>query len=148
VNWKCRRALPIAAALLITLYGGLLRLDAFVGKYPKLDHPGWARVLVDHIAPLGAALRPSSIVWKPEAQPYIGGDPITYLSYARQMRGFFDADVREPVFRALMVHWSRPAGRAARRHRARDGDLGTGRLARRHVHGHRDLRGLGAHPPL
>ena len=105
VNWKCRRALPIAAALLITLYGGLLRLDAFAGKYPKLDHPGWARVLVDHIAPLGAALRPSSIVWKPEAQPYIGGDPITYLSYARQMRGFFDADVREPVFRALTRGW-------------------------------------------
>ena len=104
-NLEWKRAAPAALALVITLYGGLLRLDAFAGKYPALDHPGWARVLVHDIAPFGASLRPSSIAWKPETQPYIGGDPITYLSYARQMRGFFDADVREPVFRALTRGW-------------------------------------------
>ena len=42
----------LAAALLITLYGALLRLDAFTGKYGPLDHPGWARVMTHDIAPL------------------------------------------------------------------------------------------------
>ena len=100
-----RRAVVPALVILITLYGALLRLDAFVGKYGALQHPGWARVLTHNVAPLGAALRPASIVWKPEARPYIGGDPINYLRFAREMRGFYDAHVREPVFLTLTRGW-------------------------------------------
>jgi hypothetical protein len=103
IDW--RRAVPPALALLITLYGGLLRLDAFAGKYPPLDHPRWARILTQDIAPLGASLRPSSIVWKKEARPYLGGDPTNYLRFAREMKGFYDAHVREPVFLALTRGW-------------------------------------------
>ena len=100
-----RRAVVPALVVLITLYGGLLRLDAFVGKYGTLEHPGWARVLTHDVAPLAASLRPVSIVWKPATQPYVGGDPINYLKYAREMRGFYDAHVREPVFLALTRAW-------------------------------------------
>ena len=100
-----RRTVPLVLALLITLYGGLLRLDALVGKYGTLDQPGWARVLTHDIAPIGAALRPSTVDWKPEARPYVGGDPINYLRFAREMQGFYDAHVREPVFLALTRLW-------------------------------------------
>src|SRR5688572_25607910 len=71
-----RRVVPLALALLLSLYGGLLRLDAFVGKYGRLDHPSWARILTHDVAPVGASLRPSSITWTPETRPYVGGDPI------------------------------------------------------------------------
>jgi 4-amino-4-deoxy-L-arabinose transferase-like glycosyltransferase len=90
----------LAAALLITLYGALLRLDAFTGKYGALDHPAWARVVTHDIAPLARHLRPSGVQWRREPRPYIGGDPITYLQYAREMTTFYQPHVREPVFLA------------------------------------------------
>lgn len=90
----------LAAALLITLYGALLRLDAFTGKYGPLDHPAWARVMTHEIAPLTRHLRPSTVQWRREPRPYVGGDPITYLAYAREMTTFYQPHVREPVFLA------------------------------------------------
>jgi 4-amino-4-deoxy-L-arabinose transferase-like glycosyltransferase len=96
-----RSAAIRAAAVLIALYGGLLRLDAFVGKYGPLDRPGWARVLTHDVAPLVHHLRPSSVQWWRESQPYVGGDPINYLAYAREMTTFYQPHVREPVFLAM-----------------------------------------------
>ena len=90
-----------ALALLIALYGALLRLDAFVGKYGTLDHPAWARVATQTIAPMTTSLRPSIIAWGPEKAPYVGGDPITYIKYGREMRSFYQGHVREPVFVAM-----------------------------------------------
>lgn len=90
-----------ALALLITLYGGLLRLDAYVVKYGSLDHPTWARVLTRDVAPIASRLRPSSFTWRPETRPYAGGDPTNYLKFAREMRSFYQAHVREPVFLAM-----------------------------------------------
>lgn len=90
----------LAAALLITLYGALLRLDAFTGKYGTLDRPAWARVMTHDIAPLTRHLRPSTVQWRREPRPYVGGDPITYLAYAREMTTFYQPHVREPVFLA------------------------------------------------
>jgi dolichyl-phosphate-mannose-protein mannosyltransferase len=98
---RARRALPVALALVITAYGTLLRLDALVEKYGAVDHPGWARVLTRTAAPAGAALRPFAGGWPPVGNPYVGGDPINYLKYAREMRGFYQGHVREPVFLAL-----------------------------------------------
>ncbi|CAN5661161.1 hypothetical protein BH18ACI5_BH18ACI5_00730 [soil metagenome] len=40
-----------ALALLITVYGGLLRLDAFTGKNGTFDHPAWARIVTQDLAP-------------------------------------------------------------------------------------------------
>jgi hypothetical protein len=88
-------------AIAITLYGGLLRLDSFVGKYGSLDHPAWARIATHHVAPLVPAIRPSSIRWAREPKPYVGGDPITYIQYGREMTSFYQPHVREPVFLAM-----------------------------------------------
>jgi hypothetical protein len=92
--------LATVAALAITAFGGLLRLDAFVGKYGTLDRPAWARVMTQDVAPLARAVRPGAIAWNRESRPYVGGDPINYLAYAREMRTFYQPHVREPVFLA------------------------------------------------
>ena len=87
-----------AAAALVTLYGALLRLDAFVGKYGTLDHPAWARVMTHDVAPFARAIRPSRVQWTKEKTPYVGGDPIGYLGFGREMTGFYQPHFREPVF--------------------------------------------------
>lgn len=86
------------AALLISLYGALLRLDAFTGKYGVLDRPGWARVATHELAPLAQHLRPSHVQWGLIPRPYVGGDPNSYLKFAREMSSFYQPHVREPVF--------------------------------------------------
>ncbi len=96
-----KKAVPLVLALFITAFAGVLRLDAFVEKYGTLDHPAWARVLTRGVAPLGAHLRPASVAWTRESAPYVGGDPINYLQYAREMRSFYQAHVREPIFLAM-----------------------------------------------
>jgi 4-amino-4-deoxy-L-arabinose transferase-like glycosyltransferase len=96
-----RRAIGHALAIAITLYGGLLRLDAFVGKYGTLDRPAWARIATEDVAPFAASIRPSSVVWTREPTPYVGGDPINYIEYGRAMTSFYQPHVREPVFLAL-----------------------------------------------
>src|SRR6476661_3424455 len=95
-----RRALPVVLALLITIYGGLVRLDAIVERYGPVEHPGWARVLT-HAAPRwAAAVKPAAHRWDRIANPYTGGDPINYLRFAREMRTFYQPHVREPLFLA------------------------------------------------
>jgi len=93
---------PLAAALLITLLGALLRLDAFTGKYGTLDRPAWARVMTQDVAPFARHIRPSAVHWDGVPQPYVGGDPIAYLKYAREMTSFYQPHVREPVFLATI----------------------------------------------
>jgi len=95
------RAWTLAALILITAYGALLRLDAFVAKYGTLDHPSWARIATQNVAPVAAHLRPSGVAFARVPHPYVGGDPITYLKFGREMRSFYQAHVREPVFLAL-----------------------------------------------
>ncbi len=96
------RAVGVPALVaVITLYGGLLRLDAFVSKYGALDRPAWARILTHDVAPLVPAVRPSGVGWPRVARPFEGGDPINYLKYAREMTSFYQPHVREPVFLAL-----------------------------------------------
>ncbi len=38
--------------------------------------------------------------WRHDDTPYVGGDPINYLKFAREMRNFYAAHVREPMFPA------------------------------------------------
>ena len=98
---KRQTAIAPALAVAITIYGGLLRLDSFVGKYGTLDHPAWARIATRNVAPLVPAIRPSRITWYRVPNPYVGGDPITYIEYGRQMTSFYQPHVREPVFLAM-----------------------------------------------
>ncbi|MEN3340373.1 MAG: Dolichyl-phosphate-mannose-protein mannosyltransferase [Acidobacteriota bacterium] len=98
-----QRALPVVLALLVTAYGGLVRLDAVVERYGPVDHPAWARVLT-HAAPRWAAvIKPAAHRWDRVSAPYQGGDPINYLRFAREMQTFYQPHVREPLFLA----WTR-----------------------------------------
>jgi hypothetical protein len=100
VRIRVRTHWPLAAAVLITCYGALLRLDAFTQKYGTLDHPAWARVMTRDVSPLAACLRPPWIHFAPEPTPYVGGDPFSYLQYGREMTSFYQPHVREPLFLA------------------------------------------------
>jgi 4-amino-4-deoxy-L-arabinose transferase-like glycosyltransferase len=101
--WNLLRRTPWVPVLLVlvTVYGALLRFDVFVQRYGTLDHPWWARVVTQDIAPLARHLHPSAYRWYHVDQPYVGGDPINYIKYAREMRSFYQAHVREPIFLAL-----------------------------------------------
>src|ERR687893_441532 len=92
-------AVPVLAA--IVLFGALLRLDAVSVQYGHIPHPGWAVQIERALVPISQAVRPGT-PWMPVAQPYAGGDPINYLRFAREMRHFYQAHVREPVFLALI----------------------------------------------
>ena len=93
--------LPVALVLLATAFGSLLRIEVLVQRYGTLDHPWWARVVTQDIAPLARPLHPAAYRWYHVDRPYVGGDPINYIKYAREMRSFYQAHVREPVFLAL-----------------------------------------------
>jgi hypothetical protein len=96
-----RRTGFVAAALVITLYGGLLRFEALEANYGWLGQPAWSERLARLVGPAIKHLRPSSIVWGPTRDPYVGSDPINYLKYAREMTHFYQGHTREPVFLAL-----------------------------------------------
>lgn len=99
------RALAAAAALLITAYGALLRVDALVQKFGTLDHPRWASALTHGAAAIAPGVRPFPGGWPRESRPYEGGDPLNYLRFAREMQSFYQAHVREPVFLAITRLW-------------------------------------------
>ena len=99
--WNQFTVLTGIFAVLITLYGGLLRLEALQGNYGRLPQPRWSLTLAGHGVPLAQALRPDAIRWGPVAAPYAGGDPQNYLRFAREMTHFYQAHVREPVFLSL-----------------------------------------------
>ncbi|HEU4937784.1 MAG TPA: glycosyltransferase family 39 protein, partial [Vicinamibacterales bacterium] len=102
-KWKTVRRIPMIPVVLLVImaYGTLLRFEVFVERYGALDQPQWAKVLTKDAVPLVATLHPSVYRWHHVAQPYVGGDPINYIKYAREMRSFYQAHVREPIFLAL-----------------------------------------------
>ena len=100
-RWKRGDILAAALAVLITIYGGLLRFEALHGNYSQLKQPQWVRTLADYSLPLARALRPDTIAWGPHPSPFVGGDPQNYLRFAREMTSFYQAHVREPIFLAL-----------------------------------------------
>jgi hypothetical protein len=87
---------PIFAIALLAL---VLRFEALIAVFGQ----GLPGAVAKNLFALGHALRPDTWVWEKSLVPYQGGDPIRYIEFARQMRGFFDAHVREPLF----VAWSR-----------------------------------------
>lgn len=101
VSGFLRRSWPFLVALLITIYGVLLRLDAYADKYGPLASPAWARVATTTLAQAGDRLKPFDRDWPREQVAYAGGDPINYLRFARDMKSFYQAHVREPIFLAV-----------------------------------------------
>lgn len=95
-----RRRLLVAAALgVILLWGGLLRLDALFGKYGPFTHPRWVVALQHGVAAVRDTVVPDQWTWEPPARRYYG-DPQNYIRFAREMRHFYQAHVREPVYLA------------------------------------------------
>jgi hypothetical protein len=81
---------------MVVSYAALLRFDALTLTYGTVERPGWLRALQ---ASRGeeSKLRPPSVHWERWQGRYIS-DPYTYLQYAREMRSFYAAHRREPVF--------------------------------------------------
>ena len=97
-RWRIVRG---AAVLALTLYALVLRAEAVAGRYGPLEGSRTAVIVQEWIAPAGAHLRPGTVTWRRDHTPYVGGDPINYLKYAREMEGFYQPHVREPVFLAI-----------------------------------------------
>jgi hypothetical protein len=83
-------------AVLVVLYAAVLRLDAVTLMHGPVDAPQWLQSLQSS-RPAVSALRPPTMTWQRWEGRYIS-DPYTYLQYAREPRGFYDAHRREPVF--------------------------------------------------
>jgi hypothetical protein len=90
------RALKVALLLIVVGYGTLLRLDALTLTYGSVQSPGWLRALQESRGP-DSALRPAGFRWERWQGRYIS-DPYTYLIVAREMRSFYAAHRREPLF--------------------------------------------------
>ena len=89
----------------VLFYTALLRVDALTQMYGPVRSPGWLQALQQ--SRLGdSVLRPRGMTWTPvPPYPHADGpptlyrsDPYTYLKYAREMRSFYAAHVREPLF--------------------------------------------------
>ena len=105
-RWVSRRtALATVGIAVVVLYGAILRLDALTQMYGPVISPGWLNLLQQ--ARIGeSVLRPQAMTWAPVPDyPHADGpptryrsDPYTYLKYAREMRSFYAAHLREPLF--------------------------------------------------
>jgi len=90
------RAVAIGLPVLVVVYGAILRLDALTLTRGAVASPQWLQALQQSRGQ-SSALRPSTFSWTPVVGRYIS-DPYTYLQYAREMRSFYAAHRREPVF--------------------------------------------------
>jgi hypothetical protein len=102
VVFSARRRRLIVSTLLagIVLYGGLLRLDALFRTYGPYERPSWLAAMQPSVAAAASTITPNW-PWHHDLTPYEGGDPINYLKFAREMRNFYAAHVREPMFPAM-----------------------------------------------
>ncbi len=94
-----RLAVRLAVALL-TFYAAALRADVLVTRLGATGDTGAAALVERVAAPIGARLRPSAVTWTYDPTPYTG-DPINYIRFAREMQGFYQPHVREPMFLAV-----------------------------------------------
>jgi hypothetical protein len=97
-------------ALLAWLRAALVGVAAARSWHATTDRPlaEWppVRTFRDRLVPLlvigitvwGAGLRAQALVHRAQQDRPYEGDPYTYLQFAREMRGFYDAHVREPLF--------------------------------------------------
>jgi 4-amino-4-deoxy-L-arabinose transferase-like glycosyltransferase len=89
---RLRAALRIALPALVVLYAAALRFEALVARY-SWEGPRWALAAERAVRPL----HPAALRWKPALEGY-SGDPYSYLVRAREMEGFYEPSVREPLF--------------------------------------------------
>ena len=94
------RALVVTALLtLVVLYAALLRTDALFKSYGPYEQPRWLASMQPFVRTAASAITPDW-QWPRVATPYVGSDAINYLKFAREMRRFYAAHEREPLFPA------------------------------------------------
>src|SRR5262245_50471986 len=106
------RYVPWIVLALIAAYGGLLRFDAISAKFDAVAAPAWLHRFESWRAG-PSALRPEAMRWEPypryehkDGPPsQYRSDPYTYLQYAREMRSFYAAHYREPIFPFATKIW-------------------------------------------
>jgi hypothetical protein len=97
---RWRRPIVVTLLVCILLYAALLRLDALFKSYGPYEQPRWLAVMQPLVRTAAATFTPDWS-WRHDDTPYVGGDPINYLKFAREMRNFYAAHVREPMFPAV-----------------------------------------------
>ena len=97
---RWRAAIVHTLLVCILLYAALLRLDALFKSYGPYEHPRWLAAMQPFVRSAAATITPDWS-WRHDNTPYVGGDPINYLKFAREMRNFYAAHVREPMFPAV-----------------------------------------------
>ena len=102
---RTRRIVTVVVLLAVIAVAALLRADALLRKYGPLTSPAWVSSTQGAVLDAAGVLRPDALRWNREPAPYVGGDPINYLKFAREMRSFYQAHVREPVFLAATRAW-------------------------------------------
>ena len=102
---RTRRIVTVVVLLAAIVAAALLRGDALLRKYGPLSSPAWVSSTQGVVLDAAGALRPDALRWNREPAPYVGGDPINYLKFAREMRSFYQAHVREPIFLAATRAW-------------------------------------------
>ncbi len=100
------RLTPIAV-LLIVGFAAALRLEAVLTRYGPFDRPAWLHEVQAHGYDALRALRPDRFSFGRIEQPYVGGDPINYIQFGREMTSFYAAHVREPIFPFATKLWLR-----------------------------------------
>lgn len=81
---------------LVIAYAAFLRFDAVTLIHGPVQSPAWLGA-IQSTRPAVSAWRPGPMTWERWEGRYIS-DPYTYLQYAREPRGFYDAHRREPAF--------------------------------------------------
>lgn len=99
------RVLAPAAATLIVLLAAALRFEAICTQYGPFTSPPWLFELEVHTRDRIGAIRPDIFAWRKVEHPYVGGDPINYIRFAREMQSFYAAHVREPMFPFVTKLW-------------------------------------------
>jgi len=108
--WLAGRERWVSAAglILVLSLAGALRLDAVMVRYGPFDRPTWLAETEAHTRDrIEGWLRPHSFSWAKIPVPYVGGDPIGYLQFGREMTSFYAAHVREPMFPGAVHLWLR-----------------------------------------
>ncbi len=86
------------ALVLIVGFAALLRLDALADTFGRHAEPRWLGAAEGVATRLSPSVTPEGWAWPYDPDPYAGGDPHNYLRFAREMRHFYQAHVREPVY--------------------------------------------------
>jgi len=84
-------------AVVVVLAAAAFRLEVICTMYGPFERPAWLYEVGEHVQDSIGRVRPASFAIGRVAQPYVGGDPFTYLRLARGMTSFYAANVREPI---------------------------------------------------